>query len=239
MKLAICDDVRKDADETIEIVGQYFSDNNYDADIMYLNPEDLVTSLKESFFEYDIAILDIDYKDKDFNGIDIGKKINENNPLCNIIYVTGVLEFASDVYETEHCYFVLKNNQKITLKRALDKAVNLYKTNNEKKSVSLITGRKNIIIPVWDIHYITRENRRIEFCCGDKIYDSYMSLNDILKQLPDKFVRCHTGYIINLDFIRRVESNSVFMDDDMQIPIGRIYKEKFVLHYLDYLEGRI
>lgn len=239
MKIFVCDDELIETTITKKIIDGYLKDNKIESEVLYKNPDDIVKEVEDKRFDYDIAILDIDFKVDDFNGIDLGHIINENYPLCIVIYLTAILDFASDVYETEHCYFVMKNNQEITLKRALDKAISLHRINSEKKSISIISEGKNITIPVWDIHYITREGRKIKICCGDIEHDSYISLNDILKQLPDKFVRCHTGYIVNYDYIRRVESNVLYMDEDYEIPIGRIYKESFMLKYIDYLEGRV
>ena len=106
MKLAVCDDVKEDADITLKIVKNYF--NNKATDVSYLSPNDLLYEIDNGEFIYDIIILDIDYKNCNYNGIELGKKINDKYPLCNIIYLTGILDFASDVYETNHCYFVMK-----------------------------------------------------------------------------------------------------------------------------------
>ena len=42
---------------------------------------------KEGYFDYDIAILDIEYH-KEINGIDVGHLINKRFPACQIIYLT-------------------------------------------------------------------------------------------------------------------------------------------------------
>ena len=61
----------------------------------------------------------------------------------------------------------------------------------------------------------------------------------MLKKLPDKFARCHTGYIINMDFIKKIENNNLLLSYGYNVPIGIIYKEKFIEYYMSYLDGRI
>lgn len=42
------------------------------------------------------------------NGIQVAGMLNEKWPDCAIIYVTNYLFYAIDIYQTEHIYFVLK-----------------------------------------------------------------------------------------------------------------------------------
>ncbi|MBQ9277906.1 MAG: response regulator transcription factor [Lachnospiraceae bacterium] len=238
MKLVICDDVREDAEKTIRIINDYFENMNDESDIIYFSPDELSCEIEKGEFEFDIAILDIDYKNDNYNGIDLARKINELSPLCNIIYLTAILDFASDVYETEHCYFVMKKNQQKTLKRALDKAVRIVNENNENKYIKLTSSGKEILILTNEIRYLTRENRKVQII-GDNTFESYISLGDCIEMLPKKFVRCHTGYIVNLDYIKVVEGNKIMLSDDTFIPIGRVYKDSFMYSYLEYLERRV
>ena len=238
MKLVVCDDVKEDAEITINIIDDYMKKDHKDYSVDFYLPNDLNKEIQEGNFKYDIAVLDIDYSEEKFNGIDLAGKINEVCPQCNIIYLTAILDFASDVYETEHCYFVMKKNQKLTMNRALDKAVKLVDEYNKSKVIKIISSGKEILISTEDIRYITRENRKIKIV-GEACFESYISLNDCLEILPKKYVRCHTGYIVNMDFIKAVEGNKIVLSDDVEIPVGRVYKDSFMMDYLDYLERRV
>ena len=43
------------------------------------------------------------------NGIELANELNSTLPECRIIYLTGYLDYAPDVYTTEHVWFVLKD----------------------------------------------------------------------------------------------------------------------------------
>ena len=45
----------------------------------------------------------------EITGIDAAKQINLIQPSAQIIFISSYLEYFSDVYETEHLYFVLKS----------------------------------------------------------------------------------------------------------------------------------
>ena len=134
--------------------------------------------------------------------------------------------------------FCYEKNQCITLERALNKAVILYKKNT-KKNVSIVSKGKNVTIFTQEILFVTREGRRAKIVCKDNVIESYISLGEMLKKLPDKFARCHTGYIINMDFIKKIENNNLLLSYGYNVPIGIIYKEKFIEYYMSYLDGRI
>ena len=146
MKLVVCDDLKEDADFSLNIINDYLKNIQDDYNICYKTPDELDSEIQNGNFEYDIAVLDIDYKGYNFNGIDLGQKINNSCPLCSIIYLTAILDFASDVYETEHCYFVMKKNQKLTMNRALDKAVKRMQLEMKALGRKLTEEEKNEII---------------------------------------------------------------------------------------------
>ncbi|MBO4672769.1 MAG: response regulator transcription factor [Bacteroidaceae bacterium] len=58
-----------------------------------------------------------------------------------------------------------------------------------------------------------------------------LSMKKMEERLPDYFMRVHRSYIVNLHKIQEVNKNRVFLDD-VDIPIGDIYKEAFQA-YLD------
>ena len=57
---------------------------------------------------YDIQLYILDIRMPEITGIDAAKQINLIQPSAQIIFISSYLEYFSDVYETEHLYFVLK-----------------------------------------------------------------------------------------------------------------------------------
>ncbi|MBQ9234814.1 MAG: hypothetical protein IJ167_12385, partial [Lachnospiraceae bacterium] len=135
MRLIICDNIREDALFTKKLIEEYLTEDKNNISI--ISPDELLGKIDDNEFDYDIAVIEIEYHRNDLNGIELGKRINDNAPLCNIIYLTDLSDFVSDVYETRHCYFVMKKNQQKTLNRALDKALELYYENSNKNTLHI------------------------------------------------------------------------------------------------------
>ena len=135
MKIIICDDERMDAERA----------------------KTILLSCK-GVQEEDIAILDIEYENRQFNGITLSKELNKKLPLCQIIYLTWVLEFAPEVYDTIHCYFVLKQNEEKMLPRAMEKAIQIYCDQEDHEIIELRNHGKMMYIRQADIIYAERQD---------------------------------------------------------------------------------
>lgn len=234
MKILICDDIRDDALLTKRIIEEQKLAEG--AGITVFSPDELAKEVSGSKLDFDIAILDIEYHRDDLNGIELGKEINRSNPYISIIYLTEIPDYASDVYETMHCYFVIKKNQELTLSRAMNKAIRLYNSRNNS-TLRIVEQWNTRDIPVNSIRYITRKGRKL-CIVEDEQHEIYMTIRDMLSQLPPQFARCHSGFIVNLDYAESVNGANVTLKDGEKLPVGRQYKTDFYVSYAEYLGER-
>ena len=80
------------------------------------NPLDVLPLIGEKIF--DIAFLDIDMPG--INGISLAKKILEQHPTTNVIYVTGYEKYALESYDTFASAFLIKPITTKKLRNAMD-----------------------------------------------------------------------------------------------------------------------
>ena len=88
---------------------------------LFTSADNLIYAITEDNYAVDIAVLDIQMESMD--GIELAKRINELAPECQVIFLSGHIEYASKVYDAEHVFFVLKSQSETYLKGALEKAV--------------------------------------------------------------------------------------------------------------------
>lgn len=159
--------------------------------------------------------------------------------MCQIIYLTWVLDFAPEVYETKHCYFVLKENMHRMLPRAIEKALQLYHDQEEHEVFELHEGGRTLYIRQNDIQYIEREDRRLIVHTKDRDYKCYESLTKLLAKLGRAFLRCHGGYVVNYNYIEVVTRDMVRLVEGQELPIGRTYRSSFHEQYMQAMEQHI
>ena len=75
--------------------------------------------------------MDIELGDHLISGISVAKKVTELDPNVQIIFISQYLEYAPDVYEAKHIYFILKSRLSQLLGKALQTALKNLSENNE------------------------------------------------------------------------------------------------------------
>ena len=106
--------------------------------------------------------MDIELPEK--SGIILSKEIQQTHPATQIIFITQYREYCSDVYETEHVYFIHKSDAKQYLPRAIKKAIfNLEQRKNNYLTISWNRREHNILLD--DIIYMERNLRTTTIYC--------------------------------------------------------------------------
>ena len=112
LKIAICDDntvqlniIREELEKNMK------KEIAYDVDT-FCSASDFTEVLQSGDCLYDIIFMDIDLGDSSVSGIDLVHKVNFLNQSCQIIYISQHLEYAPDVYDTQHIYFL--NKERLT-----------------------------------------------------------------------------------------------------------------------------
>lgn len=91
--------------------------------------------------------------------------------------------------------------------------------------IEIICAKEKILVNVKEIQLIERDGRIIRIVTNATDYTIYESLDSILSRLPENFVRCHTGFIVNLDYVVSIHADYLMMKNDRKISIGRTYKK--------------
>lgn len=184
---------------------------------------DLYNSIQEAMKDkepYDIVIMDIDLPDG--NGIKFSKQINVFSPHTIIIYMTSYEDYVSDVYDTEHIYFILKKNYQKYLPHALSLA-NDALNKQRRASLKIFWNKEEYNILQKDIFYMERKLRTTFIVTPTHIYPTSEKLEDLLKRLGETFAMSHRSFIVNLKMVQEITKDSALLVDGTSIPISRRY----------------
>ncbi len=229
MNIAICDDeieVLKECDFKIK---KYFSEYNT---FLFEKPMDLEFFLENDKSPYiDIIIMDILFKDD--NGIEAVKRIIEENPHIKVIYLTGFIDYVRDVFETDLVYFLLKPIEDTKLIEAIDKCK--AKIDKESKSFVLINDKSGLKRIVYEnILFVESDKRKIYVHSFSGRVETNSKLSEFVEKLDNRFIRCHQSFLVNMDYIREMKNNTIFMNSGAVIPVSRKYNAIVKEQFLDY-----
>lgn len=221
LKLALCEDNKIQHNQIVSFI-ETISMPKHTLDSFYKG-NDLFTSIQEATNNkepYDIVIMDIDLPDG--NGIKFSKKINVFSPHTIIIYMTSYEDYVSDVYDTNHIYFILKKNYQKYLPHALSLAYEVL--NKERRaSLKIFWNKEESNILLKDIFYMERKLRTTFIVTPTHTYSTSEKLEDLLKRLGETFAMSHRSYIINLKMVQEISKDSALLVDGTSIPISRSY----------------
>ena len=91
------------------------------------------------------------------------------------------------------------------------------------EEISVILNNKTKVY-LDTLKYIKSDGNYLEFVTNDKTIIDRNKLKDILDDLPPNFVRVHRSYVINKNFIDALNSTTLFLKPNIEIPLSRTFK---------------
>lgn len=198
-------------------------------------------------YNFDSVMLDIDYQKFDCdifiteliypngkNGVNLAKRINAIAPSCKILYYVNKIPEELDIYEANHVNCMLKGRHDARLVTFMNNLVEKMGNDDKKQFIKIRYDRNVNILDCRDIMYIKIENRVTIYYTNrkndqhDGKYYEYRPLSEIIKDLPDNFVRCSAAAVVNRNYICNYNHQIVTMDDGEEIKIGRRYGDSLL-----------
>lgn len=179
-----------------------------------------------------IAILDIHLGETPENGISLAQKLFPVGCGTSVIFVTGYIEYVSDVYEADHIYFLRKPVETEYLKKALDKAMNIASA--EPTTFSVHIGGKIQIVDLREVLCIESFYRKLHIRLWNETIESYGSLSSLPDHVLKHMIPCHKSFLVNPDYIRTMDRQKFLLKDGSEVPISRSRYGDSRQAFLDY-----
>ena len=176
----------------------------------------------------DAVFLDIELGRE--NGIFVAKKLNKAWPSCQIIYMSNYLHYATEIYNTEHIWFVVKKDFRNKVGEIIHRI--MYDLENKKSQIVLKTTKNELIsIIPSDICYMEKEKRGTRIVTVWKEYYVKERLDDILPQLSElDFSQCHHSYAVNFRHVKELQKDMYILyggaGQEQIVQISRRYVQK-------------
>lgn len=211
MEFVICDDEKVFRSNIRRVIDKVLMDQEYDYDVIEFSKFDPSFKKKIQESTHKIYILDIEIKDS-ISGIDIARKIRENDWESIIIFVTSHNELGYQALKARIMLldFISKYDDfENNLESILRKSLSLI---NSKKTIKFDSEGTSYIIHLSDILYIEKDTVDRK-CIIKTTYNEIVvnkTLNYMIQNLDDRFYLSHRSCLINTDKIRKIDwKNSV------------------------------
>lgn len=231
LKIVVCDDTPEENQAVSCCAAEFFRQKNIEVQIdTYLSAEELLKANKL----YDLYLLDVLMPG--MTGIDAAAALQKTDINPVIVFITTSLESAVDGYRVNAAGFILKPIvQKLfdeTMERITEQKLGL-----KPEYLSVIHNRVPVKIALNRIQYLENKLRKVSIVMSDgEIFTVGQKLSQIQKMLESQnvFLRCHQSYIVNLDYVEKMEDVCFHMKNGMIVPISRNYYKESKNKYYHY-----
>jgi len=152
--------------------------------------------------------------------------------LTPMIFITAIPTRELLAFKEVHCYdYIVKPFKEEEIRTALETIIcyGIQKQSGLKEHIQIRQKGYNYLIKQKEIKYIEVIQRKIRIVTvREEVYLRGYTLKKLADELNSSFVQCHRGYIINMDYIKKINktNNEIYLQGvEMTIPVGRTYIE--------------
>ncbi len=236
MKIVLCDD----EPYFLNIVTEYCTKFEQEyripiALIKFVRGEDVLLYYQQDK-NIDLFILDIMMGE--ISGLQIADEIRKGGMNTKIIFLSSALKFAPMGYIFGAVRYWMKP---LTYEKFSSEMQALYKLIRKESNSYIIENTANSIEKVYydDILYIETRSRK---ACVHRISSTYISKTKLIeyeRKLDERFFRCHSAYIVNMDYITKVIKLEIILSNGEKIYMSKGKKKKFMAALGTYLRNNV
>ena len=234
IRVAICDDNKEELALLKNLIEEYRKVAEYDIFLdEYTDGEELISHV-ESGANYDLVFLDVVMPH--LNGIEVAKVIHQQNKVTKLVFLTSSPEYAVESYSVTALDYLLKPLTEEKFNRAIGR---FNETHKSRKVEEIIVQEKGSIfrVAIHTICYIeVLDHYLLYHLINKETLKCRQSLSEIADALRNhtRFAKPHRSYIVNLDYVAKLESKTVTMTEKSVIPVARGAAKTFSDAYLRY-----
>lgn len=184
--------------------------------------------------EVDVLFLDIDMPDT--NGFELRKKAMQI-PAC--IFITAHPEHALESFELDTLDFIVKPIKQDRFERtverindfmAIKKKISSLESTFQEDSIYIKEGHEQTKVNLKDILYLEALKDYTLVVTPEKRHCVLSSIGSLLKEVNfSSFIRIHRSYAVQKQYVRKVNSQEIELNNNFAIPVGRSYKDNLSL----------
>ncbi len=155
----------------------------------------------------DAVLLDIELGE--LSGFDVLEAIEQP---CHVIFTTAYNQYAVKAFEKQALDYLLKPFDLARLRQALERVVLSARAVTDESSrpptckpLTAKVGDKVHVLQPHTIRFISTQQGMVTARCADRRYHLTTSLDSILSDLPNSFLRVHRNCIVNAKLISQLE----------------------------------
>jgi len=231
LHIMICEDNDVQRAHIEGIVNKYLrGDDDMVLTLSTANPAEILENIQAHSIQNGLYFLDIDLQ-SDIDGFDLATKIKEIDISATIVFITTHSELVHNVFllRIEAMEYILKDSPPEDIKKRIIECIQtayqrlLAGKHTGRRYFTAKIGTSKVNTPYDDIVYFEssiRPRNKILLHKVDGELEFYGTVADIAN-LDSPFFQCHKSFVVNMNYVVRVENRQAQMANGTFIPISR------------------
>jgi len=218
MRVAICDDEQVQCQLVTKELQIWSKEQSVTMEVVPFSDAESFLFHWEDDKKYDLLILDIEMGK--MNGMELAKKLREDEISIPILFITGYESYMSQGYDVEALHYLMKPIKREKLFEVLNRVKNLVKA--EDKILFQVEDGQISLVPseIWMIEAMV--HRSVLYTQKEK-YIIKTSFHEVMKKLEMEkgIILVHRSFLINLKHVASITRNELILDNGMKAPLSR------------------
>ena len=229
LHIAICDDEKGFVQYLTDLLNRYSKETGQDIKITpYYDGIELIEK-----YDTTIDLIFLDIRMKLVNGLHAAERIRQRDERVGIIFLTTLTQYGLEGYKYQADDYIIKPIKYARLKDEMSLFLKKHR-HNTSPFIIISNDKGKYRITLKDIRYIETSNRNLLVHAQDDII-CYKTMREMEKSLSNQgFCRCHSSYLVNMLYIKRIKKLEIVLTTGEIIPISQPRRKSFIECVTDY-----
>lgn len=221
-RIAIVEDQEHDARKLAEALHRYAQEKRVEFEHMWFrSASEFLENYKH---QYQLVFMDI-HMPGGIDGMSAARELRQTDRAVVLVFLTSLAQYAVESYDVEAADYILKPVTYAALELKLPRILGRCQTNDEE--IIIQNGSSTVKLRVSEIFYVEIYDHHIQYLTQRGIVRSYGTLKEVESVLPESFFRVNNQTIVNLRYVRSVDSTDTVVQE-CRFPISRGRKKEFL-----------
>jgi len=172
------------------------------------------------------------------NGMEAAGMLRMRGVRTPIIFITSLAQYAASSYEVDALDFMVKPVKYESFALRMDRALRVIRR-TLGRSIVVKTKEGMQVMPITDVTAITVDGHTINYHQTDgTVFEARGSMGKVAQELAGTpFVRVTSGALVNMDYVRSVDTWGVKLSTGEEYPISRPKRKDVLREIASYFGG--
>lgn len=231
--IAICDDEKDFVAQLTKLLEKYAAETRQEMKVTpYYDGMELIQRYDDSI---DLIFLDIQMKLLD--GLHAAGRIRQMDEKVSIIFLTTLTGYGLEGYKYQADNYIIKPIRYVRLKAEMDGWMKKHRK-QDSPYIAVINDTGKYKVFLNSLRYVETFNRNLLLHTEQENIICYKSMKEMARELAEKgFARCHTSYIVNLYYVKKIENKSLELEliTGEKLPVSQPRRREFMERLTEYL----